>query len=1315
MATLTLVSNPKSAMKMFRKQLYVIFSTAMLTCLSSTTVLAGEQISVDRTLNWSAQTRTFTTESQFSGESFHFDGAAFNFNNTTVLPEYGESFAITSTASIQVRIENAIYEPVTTIGGKLIESIKPQLSNQIDIKYQVGYAQKAPQLDVYFVPMRVNASTGKIEKLVQFTLVITTSGNISYKTTDEDEFGDGSVLASGSWYKVSVVREGIFKIDRNWLNSNGISGTVSFDNFGVFGNGGGMLPESNAAFRYDDLQENAIYKKDVNGNGLFDDGDYIYFFGQAPHRWNYNEATNKFTHANNLYSDQTYYFITPDAGSGKYITDKTSEATENISTSSYDYLTFYDTDKINLLNSGRKWYAEVIDIYNPNRSYNFVMPGLITSEIVNIRASAAGSSLSGSTILKMDANGISLPTNIIVSELVEGFNETFAYESAIETGFTSTSENITIGVEFSGASVNTTWMNYIELLGRANLKHNNAQLYFRDSRTRADGNITKYILDADNDIKIWDVTNQINVQNQLFVEEGGDIIFRASSDTLRNFIAFTDADVFPSSSIIFVEKIANQNIHGITTQPDYVIVTHPAFLSEARRLAGFHHDTQGLDTMVVSIYDVYNEFSSGAQDISAIRDMMRMFYERAGADATKMPRYLLLFGDASFDYRYLAFDEEKNTLKIPNYESVESLSRGVSYGTDDFFGFLDPTEGDNIEDTAEKLDIGVGRLPVMTAEEATQMVDKIIHYKSEESLGSWRNGLCFLADDEDYNQHMKDADLLATTLKNDYPVYNIDKIYFDAYQQIPGAGGERYPEVETSINTKMYSGSFIMNYLGHGNEQNWAQERVLSVDDINSWENYDKLPLFITATCSFSRYDNPDLRSAGELVLLNPTGGGIALVTTVRLVISSGNYDLNKNLLNQLFVKTDGQYPALGDAVKKGKNAVTTGATNNRKFILLGDPALVLNYPKYNVQTKTVNGYDVNVYVDTLKALSKVTITGEVTDESGVKLSDFNGTVYPAVYDKPVTINTLINDPTASGVGGWGPSQEFDFELQKNALYKGKASVVNGDFAFTFIVPKDISYNYGSGKLSYYAENGEEDANGYSASVIIGGTADNAPEDLDGPEVNVFMNDETFVFGGLTDENPVLLIKLNDNSGINALGNAVGHDITATLDEDQQTLIKLNDYYESDLDEYQSGVVAYPLSGIAEGRHTVAVKAWDVYNNSGDGYTEFVVAETADLALSHVLNYPNPFTTNTTFWFEHNRPGDVLDVKVEIFTVSGKRIKTIQQQVSTDGYRVDDISWDGLDEYGDAIGKGVYVYKLTVKAASDNSKANEFQKLVILK
>ena len=1286
-----------------------LLGAAMLTSFLPEVVSATEQISVDRTLNWSDTLRQFTQDENALNDagktyfSLQFSGASYQFKNNAVLPVFGESFKINAAGTVSVRIENAVYETVQR--GKLNFD---DLTTDIQFNQTIGYISKKPVLDISFIPLRKNRLTGNIERLVSFRLIAEiNTANFKMEEEEEMDYSEHSILASGTWYKISVIKDGIFKIDKSFLESLGINlSSVNVNQIGIFGNGGGMLPELNSAFRFDDLQENAVERVGLE-DGSFDEGDYILFYGQAPNRWQFSITTNTFKHQNDLYSNKTYYFISTDKGTGKSITDQNESLLPVTKTSStYDALAFIDQDKINLINSGRVWYGDAFDAYTSSKDYAFSFPNIDPSSSIIFRTDVAGASASGNMYLNFDANTTDLGT-ITLTPVEADFTETFAKAGSIETSFFSSSPNITIHLGYSGSTSGTSWLNYIELLARSFTTYNNSSLFFRDHLTIGDGQITNYIVTAPGDIKVWDITDQTNVKNQKYTYNASDISFKLPSDSLKEFVAFYLSDVFPSTDITSEGSVANQDIHNIDLSPDYVIVTHPAFLAEARRLATFHHDLQGFDTLVVTTNQVYNEFSSGSNDISAIRDMMRMFYVRAGIDAELEPRYLLLFGDCSFDYKNTSFAEEENTLRVPNYESNQSLALGSSYGTDDYFGFLDESEGLNLESSTPKLDIGVGRIPVVETTEATEMVDKIIHYKSTETFGSWRNLICFLADDEDYNTHVKDAEELADSVKSRYPVYNIDKIYFDSYQQVPGAGGERYPDVEVALNNRIYSGAFIMNYLGHGNEQNWAQERVLSVDDINSWDNYDKLPLFITATCSFSRYDNPDVRSAGELTLLNPTGGAIALVSTNRVVYASANYDLNSNFLEHIFEPVDGKLPALGDALKNGKNGVTSEGTNNRKFILLGDPALVLDYPVFNIQTTNISN-------DTLKALDKVTVWGEVTDADGIKLSTFNGTVYPTVFDKPVIINNLVNDPTFSGVG-FGPSQPFSFDLQKNALYKGKASVVNGEFNFTFIVPKDITYSYGKGKLSYYADNSFEDAVGYDLSVVIGGTNDTAAADTEGPELDVYMNDESFVFGGLTDENPFLLVKLNDFSGINTVGNGIGHDVTATLDDDQQSLLKLNDYYEADLDKYQSGSVTYPLNDIATGRHSVVVKAWDVYNNSGEGYTEFVVAESAKLALSHVLNYPNPFTTNTSFWFEHNRAGDLLDVKVEIFSVSGRLVKTLQQQVSTEGYRVDNIEWDGLDEFGDPIGRGVYVYKLTVKAESDNSKANEFQKLVIIR
>ena len=460
----------------------------------------------------------------------------------------------------------------------------------------------------------------------------------------------------------------------------------------------------------------------------------------------------------------------------------------------------------------------------------------------------------------------------------------------------------------------------------------------------------------------------------------------------------------------------------------------------------------------------------------------------------------------------------------------------------------------------------------------------------------------------------------------------------------------------------------------------------------------------MTATCEFSRFDDYERTSAGELVLLNENGGAIALMTTVRLVYSSANQNLASNFYDVVFDSVENRMPTLGEIVMKTKNNSWSGE-NNRKFTLLGDPALSLPYPKHRVSTSTINGVDITSQTDTMKALSKVTICGYVHDQSGQKLTDFNGVVYPTIFDKTTQITTLKND---------AESNYKTFDLQKNIIYKGKASVVNGDFCFTFIVPKDINYSFGSGRISYYAENGNVDANGFFKDFVIGGTASSYDEDNEGPDIKVYLNDEKFVFGGLTNQNPLLLVKLEDQSGINTVGNSIGHDLTGMLDENTQEVINLNQYYEAELDNYQKGVVQYPLQNISNGRHKIKIKAWDVFNNSSEAYTEFIVAEDAGIALNNIFNYPNPFINSTHFQFEHNKAGSNLKIKIQIYTISGRVIKTIDELRYADGFRVDDIHWDGLDDYGNLIGRGVYIYRLYVQDDALNH-AEEYEKLVILK
>jgi hypothetical protein len=677
-----------------------------------------------------------------------------------------------------------------------------------------------------------------------------------------------------------------------------------------------------------------------------------------------------------------------------------------------------------------------------------------------------------------------------------------------------------------------------------------------------------------------------------------------------------------------------------------------------------------------------------------------MIYDRANND-DELPQYLLLFGDGSYKNKGNTDD------LILTYQTSNSVGEVKSIVTDDYYGLLDNNEGE----IYGLLDIGIGRFPVNSQKEAQLMVDKVKNYYSKQNMGRWRKKICFFSDDQngdriEGNTHMSGANALATSIESNYPAFDITKVYLDAFRQVSSSTGDRYPDAKQRVNEIVNSGVLIFNYTGHGGELGLTHEQVLSVNDAISWNNQDKLSLFVTASCEVSRFDEAELVSFGEHILLNEQGGGIALFSTTRLVYANQNDLLNQQFFNFVLEHgTNNKKYTLGDIVRLAKTNIGTSNTENkRKFALLGDPALRLVYPERNVATTKINNQDISQYIDTISALEKVTIEGRVEDTSGNLLSGFNGIVYPVVFDKETQITTLKND------GGDTP---FNFKTRDNILFKGKASVTNGNFSFQFIVPKDISYNYGFGKISYYADNNTLDLRGNYDSIIIGGSNSNAPADTTGPTIELYLNDKNFVSGSVTDENPVLLAYVSDSNGINTVSQGIGHGISAVLEGSNTLNIDLNSYYESEIDEYQSGKIEYPFHNLKAGNYTLTVKIWDVYNNSAQKSIEFTVKKSSELKLDHVLNYPNPFTTQTSFYFEHNQPNHSMDVLIQIFTISGKLVKTIKKTISPEGYRVGPIEWDGLDDFGDKIGRGVYIYRLSVRC--NNKTAEKIEKLVILR
>jgi len=1286
---------------------------AIVFCITLSASVLAQSGSETIELNWTGVTR-FEVSEDIGISLLHFEGAGYHLgmhNN----PIYSLQREFPGRpARVSATITNAEYEPVSTEERAVLDI--DSVFNDIVLRTSIGFSRGQALGEVSFIPIRRNERTGSIEKLIRFDIQMNVSGSVS--APPRQARSSGSVMAQGDWYRIGVPRDGIYRITYDFLQNIGVDvNGINPDQLNIYGNGVGLLPRQNSVPRPDDLQANAI--EIVGGeDGSFDPGDYILFYARGPHRWNYNQTDDEFRHVKHLYTDTSYYFIAVDAGAPKRITSVSGSSLSATHTvEGFDDYMFHELDLVNHIKSGRTWYGETFDIQN-TYSFSgdaFTFPNIQTNEEAIVRTRVCGRTigLSNSSSFNMSVAGMA-SSSVVVPAISGHYTASYAQERDLVLNFNPTNPAFNISITFNPHSSSSKgWLDYISINVRRSMVMSGNQMAFRDMKTVGTGNVAGFTLTQANSVRrIWDVTDPVNAQSINYGSNAPIISFNRPANVLREYIATTDQN-FPSPT--FFGKTPNQNLHALANQQplDMIIVTHPMFYGEAMDLASFHssYPDNPVYTQVVTNQQVYNEFSSGMPDITAIKDLMRMLYESANGNEELMPKYLLLFGDGSYDNRSRA---ASNTNFVLTYQTENSLSPLLSYVSDDYFGLLDFNEGEAYTD---KVDLGVGRITVKTRQEAQDVVRKIKHYMTPDFtaevahcsgvgatvFGEWRNRVVMVGDDEDVNIHMWQADSLARMIESNYPDFNVIKIMLDAYQQISTPGGNRYPDVNDAIRENVARGALIMNYVGHGGEVGWAHERILDVSTIRNWENFNSLPLFMTATCEFTRFDDPGRTSAGEYVLLNPNGAGVSLLSTTRLVLSSGNFNLAQVFYNNVFKHKEIPDLRLGDICRATKVG-SQNSVNKRSFMLIGDPALRLVYPEKKVYTTSITD-TLGTPLDTLKALGNVKISGYVGNDDGSVLNDFNGVVTVTVYDKKSEITTLAND-------GGSP---FVFKAFQNVIYRGKAGVNNGYFDLTFIVPRDINLAIEStGRISYYAVSDQYDAHGHTNNITIGGFDENAALDDVGPEVQIFMNDENFVFGGMTDESPVIFAKLFDESGINMVGTGIGHDLSAYLNDNTSESIILNDYYESDLDTYKSGTIRYQLNDLEEGLHKLRIKAWDVHNNSGEGYTEFIVAQSEDFVLSHILNYPNPFTTYTEFSFEHNQVCTFLNVQIQVFTISGKLVKTLSSVANTNGFRIDPIAWNGLDDYGDQLARGVYVYKVKVRNPAGES-VEKFEKLVILK
>jgi len=800
------------------------------------------------------------------------------------------------------------------------------------------------------------------------------------------------------------------------------------------------------------------------------------------------------------------------------------------------------------------------------------------------------------------------------------------------------------------------------------------------------------------------------VKEMPLTKNGNITTLKAYAQTLKEFVAFDAANAFHPG---LMGAVANQNLHGMS-QADLVIVTHPLFLSQANQLATFHRDNDQMNVAVATTSQIYNEFSSGKQDPSAIRDFVRMFYERNLTDSLHRVKYLLLFGDGSYDMKYRI---KPNSNMIPTWQTDNSILPISSYVSDDFYGMLDSIEGDNLNGD---IDVGVGRFPVSTVSDADIIVAKSIRYgiKKDElpnsyenglisNYDSWRNNVSFIADDEDGNLHFNQTENMVILLDSITNKLNVNKIYLDSYKQVHTPSGDKYPDVNVDIDKNIRNGSLIINYVGHGGEYGLASEGVLTFTEIGKYTNFYNLPIFVTATCEFSRYDNPELTSAGEKILLHPHGGGIAMFTTTRIAFAHSNEIVNRNLIRTTFGENHTSKVRFGDIIKMSKNLCGYGVYKEN-FTLLGDPALSLAIPEYNVVTDKILLDTTNITGDTIYNSNVITVKGHISDKNGNLQDWFNGKIYPKVFDKPIMITTLANDPSLS--------YPANFYLQQGLLFQGNSTIKNGEFEFSFFAPRDIKFGQGYGKIIYYAKNNDFDARGVADSLIIKNNGINDLPDFTGPDIHIYMEDLKFKEGGETSANPLMIAFLHDTSGINAYGIGIGHEIVGILDGDGDVNnpVYLNQYFIQDSNKCTAGKVTYKFTGLSYGMHKFSLSAWDLLNNNSEKEISFNVKSPSDLDLGGVYNFPDPVIDHTTFFIERNMSTEIMYVTISIVDLSGRVCVELNQDVAPNSYKPIQIYWDGTNANGEPLSKGFYTYRVTLSDKSGKIRQKS-DKMVILK
>ena len=1107
-------------------------------------------------------------------------------------------------------------------------------------------------------------------------------GLLTSAWADSSRYASESVLNSGKWVKIQVAEDGIYKLTAADLKKMGFS---NLDKVAVYGYGGWPLDEDFSTTYIDDVPEVAVWRS----------ADYLLFYGKGPRKWEYSTSDKSFIHTNNPYSNYGYYFVTEKETAGRTMEKAASAAGATLQVTTFDDYVLHEEELVSVNSSGRELYGESFTS-TLSRDFTISVPG-----ITNDEGKATLSFISrgnGTITMNVDGNALISGSVSVPSDEYEVARELYRERAWMA----DKGETVKVNIGYSTTGHKNVHLNYFRLQMKRQLKVYDNYTFFRSLSAR--GNASRFVIQgADASTLVFDVTDGVNPQQMETSLNGTELSFSIpASASLREFVVVKPSQI---KAPVTVGEVANQNLHALPQQ-DMIIIAQPNFTTQAERLAEAHRTKDNLTVRVVTPESIYNEFSSGTPDATAYRRFMKMFYDRKTSEADA-PKYLLLFGDGSFDNRKLtsAWKSVDMSNVLLTYQTENSLS-SQSYVIDDYFGFLD--DADNKKSLQnKKLCLGIGRFPIRTVEQATQMVDKVISYMENKNTGSWKNNLCFMADDGSntdgfMTEHMEFADQLAGYVESEHPEFLVNKLYYDAYKKDMTAG--TYPDVRSGLQKLLKDGLLLFNYTGHGGTTALSDEKVLTQTDINQF-TYTHLPVWVTATCDFTRFDDLNT-SAGEDVFLNKSSGGIALFTTVRVAYSRPNFPINDNVIRNLFERNNGRRRTLGEVMQATKN--TLSSVYKLGFCLIGDPAVKMAYPEFGMKVTTVNGQSVDGNSISFKALEKITVEGEVLDASGQLVTDFTGIVNPTVKDSKVTVTCLKNSNKDD-------SPAFTFTDYPNTIFIGNDSVRNGKFSFTFTVPKDISYSNLQGKMNLYAvdtESGNE-AQGNFDNFIVGGTSDTAETDTIGPEIRaLYLNDTTFVDGGQVNTTPYFVAELWDKSGVNITGSSVGHDMMLVIDESTVLSYNLNSYYELLPGEDGTGIVKFPIPALEPGKHTAEFWVWDILNNSTVRTFTFEVVEGLKPFLFDVIATPGIAREQVTFHLMHNRPESRMRVGIMVYDLAGRQLWKHEESGTSGLFENYTVSWD-LTSGGARMRPGVYIYRAAI--STDNSKdATKARKFIIL-